>query len=292
MDRVDTAVILAAGLGTRLLPATKAVPKEMLPVVDKPLIQYAVEEAVAAGITRVVFVVAEGKHAIREHFAAGSRAEDALREKHDAALIESVAAPAAMATFEYVVQPRPLGIADAVRCARPFVGRGPFALIFPDDLIVADRPCIGQMIEAHGACGGTVLAVQAVPPEEVSQYGIVDPVGTGNPVRLRAVVEKPAPGDAPSNLAIVGRYVLSPTIFEHIERLVPGKNGELQITDAIASQIAAGEPVCAYQYEGARYDTGRPAGLLLAALAVALGRDDIRPQLLDRLPAILDGRMS
>ena len=288
MATVRTAVILAAGLGTRLLPATKAVPKEMLPIVDKPLIQYAVEEAVAAGIERIVFVVAEGKESIKEHFGHTSRAEAHAREHDDREMMAVLDQPAGLARFEYVLQDRPLGIAHAVACARQFVDGEPFALIFPDDLIVAVRPCVAQLVEAYGACGGSVIAVQEVAVADIPQYGIVDPAGGGNPARLRGIVEKPAAEDAPSRLGVVGRYVLSPSIFAHIDRLKPGKNGELQLTDALASQIAAGEPVCAFTYEGKRYDTGRPLGLLVANLAVALGRpglgEALREQILGLLP--------
>ena len=289
MAIISKAVILAAGLGTRMLPATKAIPKEMLPVVDKPLIQYAVEEAVASGILDIVFVVAEGKQAIVEHFGPGSRVEAYLREKGDAALLAQVRQPNSLAHYEYVVQDRPAGIAHAVACAREFVEGKPFALIFPDDLIIGDRPCTRQLIDAYDACGGSVIAVERVADADVPSYGIVDPAGPGNPARLRGLVEKPALADAPSNLGIVGRYVLAPTIFTHIDRIKPGKNGELQLTDALDSQIASGEPVCACSYEGTRYDTGRPLGLLVASLGVALGRPDLRNPLLSRITRLLEG---
>ncbi len=286
---VKKAVILAAGLGTRMLPATKAVPKEMLPIVDKPLIQYAVEEAAAAGIEEVVFVVAEGKEAITEHFGHLSRAEALAREKGDTAMLALLDQPVGLARYHYVLQDRPLGIADAVACARRFVEGEPFALVFPDDLILSERPCIGQLIEAYEACQGSVIAVQQVADEDIPQYGIVEPIDNGNPARLRRVVEKPSLAEAPSSLGIVGRYVLSPTIFHHIDRIEPGKNGELQITDALASQIAAGEPVCAYTYEGTRFDTGRPLGYLIANVAAALARDDLRGALVQQLGRLLEG---
>ena len=287
MPHVSKALILAAGLGTRMLPATKAVPKEMLPVVDKPLIQYAVEEAVAGGIEEIIFVIAEGKEAIRDHFGTGTRADAYARASGDPALAARVSGPAALARFAYVIQSEAKGIAHAVACAREFVEGEPFVLMFPDDLILGARSCVAQLVEAYQATGGSVIAVQDVPREEIPQYGIVDPVGAGNPVRLRGVVEKPAIADAPSSLGIVGRYVLSETIFRHIDAIPPGKNGELQITDAIASQIAAGEPVSGLAYEGTRYDTGRPLGYLVANVAAALGRADIGPALRLRLRGVL-----
>ncbi len=277
MRPVRTAVILAAGLGTRMLPATKAVPKELLPVFDTPLIQLTVEEAAASGIERVVFVIAEGKEAIREHFAPNGRVVRWLRERGQHALADVVERPAHLAEYVFAWQDAPLGIAHAVRCAREHIAGEPFLLMFPDDLILSQRPCAAQLIEAYERTGGTVIAVHEVPTADIPQYGIVAPDGEGNPVRLRGVVEKPPADRAPSNLGIVGRYVLSETILEHIERIKPGAGGELQITDAIASQIAAGEPVYALRYEGERFDTGRPAGWLAASVAVALRRPDARP---------------
>lgn len=269
-----------------MLPATKAVPKEMLPIVDKPLIQYAVEEAVAAGIADITFVIAEGKEAIRAHFSEETRADAYARASGDARLEALVGGPARLATFHWARQDEPKGIAHAVNCAREYLEGEPFALIFPDDLILGARPCVGQLMEARGEVGGTVIAVQRVPLADVPQYGIVDPAYDGNPMRLRGVVEKPTIEAAPSSFGIVGRYILSETIFAHIDRTPPGKNGELQITDAIASQIAAGEPVSGFQYEGRRYDTGRPLGYLVANLAAGMARDDLRPGLLQALAAI------
>ena len=288
MPHVSKALILAAGLGTRMLPATKAVPKEMLPIIDKPLIQYAVEEAVAGGITHIIFVIAEGKEAIRDHFGTTTRADAHAAASADAALIARVSGPAALARFDYVMQPGAKGIAHAVACARAFVEGQPFALMFPDDLMLGQRSCVGQLVEAYGTTGGSVIAVQHVAREDIPQYGIVDPAGSGNPVRLRGVVEKPAIGDAPSSLGIVGRYVLSETIFRHIDSIPPGKNGELQITDAIASQIAAGETVSGLAFEGTRYDTGRPLGYLVANVAAALGRADLGPALHARLRGLME----
>jgi UTP--glucose-1-phosphate uridylyltransferase len=288
MPAITKAVILAAGLGTRMLPATKAIPKEMLTIVDKPLIQYAVEEAVAAGVTDIVMVIAEGKEAIRDHFGTSTRADVHARESGDAELLARVSGPAQLARFHYTMQDAPRGIAHAVATAREFVEGEPFALLFPDDLILGGRSCVAQLADAYAATGGTVLAVQRVAPAEIPQYGIVDPAGEGNPTRLRGVVEKPPVEKAPSNLGIVGRYILSETIFRHIDTIEPGVKGELQITDAIASQIAAGERVSGYQYEGRRYDTGRPLGYLVANLAAGLDRPDLAEGLRERALGMLE----
>lgn len=288
-ERVTTAVILAAGLGTRMLPATKAVPKEMLPVVDRPLIEYCVDEALEAGIERIVFVIAEGKEAILEHFRAGARVETALRETGNQELADSLAAIAAKAEFHAVYQPRQLGIAHAVACAREFIEGRPFALLFPDDVILGGRACTAQLVAAFAATGGTVIAVEEVADVDVPQYGIVDPMEDGNPMRLRRLVEKPRLEEAPSRLGIVGRYVLSGSILRYIDETPPGRNGERQITDAIARQIGAGEPVSALRFEGRRYDTGRPLGYIVANVAAAMRRPELAPALRDRLVPLLKG---
>jgi len=289
MQAVSTAVILAAGLGTRMLPATKSVPKEMLPIVDRPLVQYCVDEALDAGITRIVFVVAEGKGAIREHFEAGARVERALRETGNMKLADDLMSIGHRATFEYVNQNKQLGIAHAVNCARELLEGQPFALMFPDDLLLGPS-CIGELVAAYEASRGSYIAVETVADADVPQYGIVDPEGQGNPARLRRVVEKPQLADAPSRLGIVGRYILSDTIFQHIDRIPPGANGELQITDALASQIEAGEPVSCFQFSGVRYDTGRPLGYLTAAVAAAMQRPELSDALRARLAPLLAER--
>ncbi|MGH2633146.1 MAG: UTP--glucose-1-phosphate uridylyltransferase, partial [Tepidiformaceae bacterium] len=286
---VTRAVILAAGLGTRMLPATKAVPKEMLPIVDKPLIQYAVEEAVAGGIAEVIFVVADGKEAIREHFSADGRVETTIGANGNSALAAAVRAPASLATFHFVKQDEPRGIAHAVACAREFVEGEPFVLMFPDDIILADCSPVAQLIQAHQTCGGSVIAVEEVERADIPQYGICDPINDANPARLRGIIEKPRADEAPSNLGVVGRYILSATIFNYIDQLKPGKNGELQITDAFAAQIAAGEPVSAFRYEGTRYDTGRPLGLITANIAAALARPELGAQAAARFEQALHG---
>lgn len=292
MPQITKAVILAAGLGTRMLPATKSVPKEMLPVVDKPLVQYAVEEAVAAGITEIVFVIADGKEAIADHFGHGGRTERMLERDSRADLLATVRAPADLANFHYRRQPEPLGIAHALACARDLLEGEPFVLIFPDDLLLAKVPVVGQMVNVCGPGDSSIIAVQQVADAEVHQYGIVDPEGAGNPARLRGIIEKPSLADAPSRLRVVGRYILGPTIFSHIDRIPPGKNGELQLTDALASQIAAGERVSAFEYEGTCYDTGRPLGLIAASIGAAMASAELHHPLVEHLRGVLDSEPS
>ena len=288
MASVRRAVILAAGLGTRMLPATKSVPKEMLPVVDRPIIQYAVEEAVAAGIEEIVLVLSPDRAAIREHFGGGSRIEAIARERGDATLTERVLAPERLARFTFVEQSEPLGTGHAVQQAQPYLEGEPFALLFPDDIILGATPCTAQLVAAYEGCSAsTVIAVQHVSPEQVPQYGIVDPAGPGNPSHLRGIVEKPTAGEAPSDLGVVGRYVFGPSIFDQLKTLKPGAGGELQLTDAIAGQIAAGESVCACRFEGSRYDAGRPAGAIAAAVAVAIDREEIHADLVAYLTALM-----
>ncbi len=276
--KVRKAVVLAAGYGTRLLPATKAQPKEALPLVDKPIIQYTVEEAVESGITHVIIVTAMGKRAIEDHFDRSLELEMALREKGDLERLAEVQRISELANIVYVRQKQQLGIGHAVLQTRDLVGSEPFVLFFPDDVIVAERPVALQMIGVFKEFDGPVLGVQRVPKEEISQYGVVE----GEPVRegvwrVRSLVEKPDPDEAPSDLGIVGRYVLTPDVFDIIERTPPGKNGEIQITDAL-NTLAGRRPMFAYQFEGKRYDTGRPLGFLQASVELALRRPDIGPK--------------
>jgi UTP--glucose-1-phosphate uridylyltransferase len=268
-----------------MLPATKAVPKEMLTIVDRPLVQYAVEEVVAAGIREIIFVTADGKEAIRDHFSPEGRTERAVRASGNSALADSLNDLATMAQFAWVRQPEPLGIAHAVACAREHLEGAPFVLLFPDDLLLATRSVVAQMLDAYTE--GSMIAVHAVADRDVPQYGIVDPVDDGNPARLRGMIEKPAIADAPSRLGVVGRYILGETIFEHIDRISPGKNGELQLTDALARQVGAGELVTAFRYDGERYDTGRPLGLIVANAAAALRRPEMAPALASQLREML-----
>jgi len=269
---VRKAVFPVAGLGTRFLPATKASPKEMLPVVDKPLIQYAVEEAVAAGITELIFITGRTKRSIEDHFDRSVELEAELeaRGKHD--VLDEVRGilPRGVSCV-YIRQPEPLGLGHAVLCAHPAVGDEPFAVLLPDDLIDNDGlGCVGQMVVAHRRTGRSILAVEAVEPGATEKYGIVSAVDAAEALtRITAIIEKPKPADAPSNLGVVGRYVLTPTIFAHLKRTERGAGGEIQLTDGIASLLAE-EDVYAYAFEGTRFDCGSKAGFLRATVELAL----------------------
>jgi len=280
---VRKAVVLAAGYGTRMLPATKAQPKESLPLVDKPIIQYTVEEAAAAGMTQVIIVTAASKRAVEDHFDRSLELELTLTEKGDVARLAEIQRISDLADIVYVRQKEQRGIGHAVLQARNVVGNEPFLLMFPDDVLVADVPVSRQMVDVFEERGGSVIAVQRVPDSEVESYGIVggEDVG-GHVVRVTALVEKPRLKDAPSRLGIVGRYVLTPEIFDALENTAPGKNREIQITDALAALMES-QPVFAYEFEGQRYDTGRPLGLLTAAIEIALRRADIGPELREYL---------
>ncbi|MFQ5878574.1 MAG: UTP--glucose-1-phosphate uridylyltransferase [Dehalococcoidia bacterium] len=276
---VRKALVLAAGFGTRFLPVTKALPKELLPLVDRPVIHYVVEEAVAAGLEQIVLVTAAGKSAIEDYFDITPELERVLAARGDAAGLEAVRRPALMAEMVYVRQKERLGVGHAVLCARPLVGDEPFALFFPDDVILSRQPAIGQLIQAFQGRDGGVLAVERVPTSEISSYGVIQPQPLGHRLhRVLGLVEKPPPQEAPSDLAIVGRYVLTPQIFDALAETPPSTSGEIQLTDGLALLLRQ-QPLYAYEYEGERYDTGRPLGLLKASLAVALNRPDLASQL-------------
>jgi UTP--glucose-1-phosphate uridylyltransferase len=265
---VRKAVFPVAGLGTRFLPATKAMPKEMLPVVDKPLIQYAVEEAAAAGIEQMIFVTGRGKRAIEDHFDRAPELEQILdaQRKHELLELLMSATPPGV-NFVYVRQPEPLGLGHAVLCAEQIVGDEPFAVILADDLIDANPGVTAQLVESYRRTGASVLAVEDVPREDTSKYGIVatEPLNR-HEERVTRMVEKPQPEEAPSTLAVVGRYVLRPEIFPELATTPRGSGGEIQLTDAIARRVARGE-VIARRFEGKRYDCGSKAGFLAANIA-------------------------
>jgi UTP--glucose-1-phosphate uridylyltransferase len=267
-NRVRKAVFPVAGLGTRFLPATKAMPKEMLPVVDKPLIQYAVEEAAAAGIEQMIFVTGRGKRAIEDHFDRSPELEQILdaQRKHDLLELLLSATPRGV-NFVYVRQPEPLGLGHAVLCAEQVVGDEPFAVILADDLIDANPGVTAQLVESWRRTGASVLAVEDVPREDTSKYGIVaaEPMNK-HEERVTRIVEKPSPDEAPSTLAVVGRYVLRPEIFTELATTPRGRGGEVQLTDAIARRVARGE-VIARRFEGTRYDCGSKQGFLQANIA-------------------------
>ncbi len=271
MKPVRKAVFPVAGLGTRFLPATKAMPKEMLPIVDKPLIQYAVEEAAAAGITQMIFITGRHKRAIEDHFdhAPELEAELIAKGRHELAQIVRNISPAAE-SFIYIRQSEPLGLGHAVLCAEPAVGDEPFAVLLADDLIDADQAAIGQLVAARAdQGGGNVVAVEDVPRADTSRYGIVSSTPINQRTsRLSHIVEKPAPDAAPSTLAVLGRYVLEPEIFAHLKRIPRGTGGEIQLTDAIAQMVPAG-CTYAYRYEGQRFDCGSKAGFLQATVHYA-----------------------
>ncbi|HVK53599.1 MAG TPA: UTP--glucose-1-phosphate uridylyltransferase GalU [Burkholderiales bacterium] len=271
MTIIRKAVFPVAGLGTRFLPMTKACPKEMLPIVDKPLIQYAVEEAVAAGITEMIFITGRGKRAIEDHFDKAYELEAELAAHSKNALLEEVRAllPSNV-SCAYIRQVEPLGLGHAVLCARPLVRNEPFAVILADDLIDADKPVLKQMVDLYDQMECSIIGVQDVPREETNQYGIVQTQPEGIRVhRITNMVEKPAPKDAPSTLAVVGRYILTPAIFDQLEATVAGAGGEIQLTDGIKGLLRE-EKALAYEFNGDRYDCGCKLGYLKAVMAYGM----------------------
>ncbi len=284
---IKKAVFPVAGMGTRFLPATKANPKEMLPIVDKPLIQYAAEEAIAAGIEELIFVTSSSKRAIEDHFDKNYELESELerRGKHKLLdLVRDVVPPGVSCV--YVRQPEALGLGHAVLCARPVVGDDPFAVILADDLIDGgDRPCMAQMVAVFAEHRASVLGVEEVPAEETDKYGIVATESMGDRLsRVSEIVEKPRPEEAPSNQAVVGRYILTPRIFELLEKTPRGAGGEIQLTDAIAALMAE-ESVLAYRFAGVRYDCGSKLGYLMATVEYALKHDELSEAFRDYLDA-------
>ena len=276
---IRKAVFPVAGLGTRFLPATKALAKEMLPVVDKPLIQYAVEEAIAAGITHLVFVTGHTKKAIEDHFDRSAELESTLEAKGKTELLRRVRSILpSHASCLYIRQPAPLGLGHAVWCARPAIGDEPFAILLPDDLIDCPGPgCTEQMVQRFESAGRGLIAVQAVERDETDRYGIVrlaSPGGNHGPIE--EIVEKPSPDRAPSTLGVVGRYVMPADLFDSLERTAPGSGGEIQLTDAI-SELLGRKTVEAFPFEGVRYDCGSKEGFLAANIGLALERDELRP---------------
>ncbi|MFB3052424.1 MAG: UTP--glucose-1-phosphate uridylyltransferase GalU [Dehalococcoidia bacterium] len=277
---VRKAVILAAGHGTRFLPATKAVPKEMLPLVDQPVIQHVVEEAVTAGLQHITIVTAGTKRSVEDHFDRNSELEQVLESSGKESELREVRRVTDLADIAFVRQKVRRGIAHAVLSARLVVGEEPFALFFPDDIIISDVPAIRQLIDVHNRHGGSILAVQRLPREEVVHYGVISPEPVEERVyRVRGIVEKPSLKEAPSDLAIVGRYILAADVWPLLERTPPGANGEMQLTDTLAMLIEAGHPLFACELQGERFDTGRPLGLLQASVTLALRREDIGPAL-------------
>ena len=281
--KVRKAVVTAAGWGTRFLPVTKAQPKEMLPLVDKPIIQYSVEEAVAAGLKQIVMVTAQGKRAIEDYFDRSFELEHLLQQRGETALWERLRRLSDMADIAYIRQKEQLGLGNAVLVTQAVVGEEPFALFLPDDVFVGNGPVIGQLIEAHGELGGCVLAVERVKKEEVGRYGIIAPKQIGPRLyQVLDLVEKPSPQQAPSDLAIVGRYVLEPQIFAALKATPPGRGQEIQLTDGLR-QLLPREKIYAVEYEGVRYDAGTPISWLKATIALALNHPELGAELRDYL---------
>jgi len=275
VNAIRKAVFPAAGLGTRFLPATKAQPKEMLPLVDKPIIQYVVEEAVESGLDQIIIVTGRGKRAIEDHFDISFELEHVLAQKGDEETLRAVRRISDLATIYYIRQKEPLGLGHAVAVTRELVGDEPFAVLLSDDLIVHDVPCLRQMIEVYERYQCSVVAVERIPRDRISGYGVI----AGRPIeeriyRLDDVVEKPAPEEAPSDLAIVGRYILTPEIFDALAKVKPGKGGEIQLTDALR-RLLKHQVIYAYEFQGIRYDAGTTLGFLKAAVEFALRRPDI-----------------
>ncbi|HTQ70150.1 MAG TPA: UTP--glucose-1-phosphate uridylyltransferase GalU [Acidocella sp.] len=278
------AVLPVAGLGTRFLPATKAMPKEMLPVVDKPLIQYAVDEARAAGIDQFCMVTGRGKTALIDHFDIAFELEATLAERNKrealALLREETMPPGAISTVRQQV---PLGLGHAIWCARTFIGDDPFAILLPDDLVLSQTPCTAQLVKVYNETGGNVVAVTEVPKEQTNRYGILDIGDThGDRVEVKGLVEKPAPENAPSNLSIIGRYVLLPEVIAYLSRMEAGAGNEVQLTDAMAKMIGK-KPFHGLKFEGQRFDCGDKAGFLEAQIAFSLARPDLGPAVRDFL---------
>ncbi|MDC2960676.1 UTP--glucose-1-phosphate uridylyltransferase GalU [Streptomyces gilvifuscus] len=290
---VTKAVVPAAGLGTRFLPATKATPKEMLPVVDKPAIQYVVEEAAAAGLDDVLMVTGRHKRAIEDHFDNAFELEQALAAKGDTVRLDSVRDPARLANIHHIRQGEPLGLGHAVLCARRHVGDQPFAVLLGDDLIDPRETLLSRMLDVRDQYSGSVVALMEVAPEQVHLYGCaaVEATGEDDVVRVTGLVEKPSRQDAPSAYAVIGRYVLDPAVFDALERTPPGRGGEIQLTDAL-QELAAGGTVHGVVFDGLRYDTGDKADYLRTVVRLACERDDLGPEFVAWLKEFVAGLQS
>ncbi|AZU65116.1 UTP--glucose-1-phosphate uridylyltransferase GalU [Neobacillus mesonae] len=287
MKKVRKAIIPAAGLGTRFLPATKAMPKEMLPIVDKPTIQYIVEEAIASGIEDIIIVTGKGKRAIEDHFDFAPELEQNLLEKGKTDLLDKVRYSTNLADIHYIRQKEPKGLGHAVWCARNFIGDEPFAVLLGDDIVQSETPCLKQLINIYEETHSSVIGVQKVPMEETNRYGIIDPSQqNGRRYQVNNLVEKPAQGTAPSDLAIMGRYVLTPEIFMFLDKQQTGAGGEIQLTDAIQAlnQI---QRVFAYDFEGKRFDVGEKIGFVKTTIDFALQNEELREEVMEYLKEIV-----
>ncbi|MFB9279727.1 UTP--glucose-1-phosphate uridylyltransferase GalU [Cohnella cellulosilytica] len=287
MERVKKAIIPAAGLGTRFLPATKAMPKEMLPIVDKPTIQYIVEEAIESGVEDIIVVTGKGKRAIEDHFDIAFELEHTLEEKGKLDILEKVR-KSSQVNLHYIRQKEPKGLGHAVWCARNFIGDEPFAVLLGDDIVEAETPCTRQLIEQFERTGRSIIGVQTVGVDQTHRYGIVDPgERTDQLYRVNRFVEKPPQGQAPSNLAIMGRYVLTPEIFEYLGRHERGAGGEIQLTDAI-QKLNEAQGVYAYDFQGIRYDVGEKIGFIMTTINFALRNQELRHILMTELEEIME----
>lgn len=292
MLKIRKAVIPAAGLGTRFLPATKAQPKEMLPIVDKPAIQYIVEEAVASGIEEIAIIISRGKSSIENHFDKSYELEDALQEKNKLDVLEEVRKISNLANISYIRQQEPRGLGDAILCAKKFVGNEPFAVLLGDDIIDSDPPALKQMIDVFEYWSSSIIAVQTVPKQDVSKYGIIKPRGGGidqNIYYIDELVEKPSLKEAPSRLAVMGRYILRPEIFQALEQTPIGQGGELQLTDAI-NILNQQQAIFAYNFNGKRYDVGDKLGFIKATIDFALNREDLQDEVFQYMSEIVSAK--
>lgn len=293
-SKVTKAIFPVAGLGTRFLPATKSVPKEIMTLVDRPLVQYAIDEARAAGIKEFIFVTSRGKGALEDYFDNAPQLEQELRRRGKDELLEILKSTNMdSGEIAYMRQHKPLGLGHAVWCARRLISNEPFAVILPDDVIAADQPCLAQMVEAWEEHQGNMVAAMEVPDEQTSSYGILDiKDDMGSLVSTKGMVEKPKAEDAPSNLAVIGRYILTPTVLQKLNKKKPGAGGEIQLTDAIADAREDGEEVFGFRFKGQRFDCGSKAGFLQATVAFALDRPDLRDDLWGYLNEIMHARQA
>ncbi len=278
--KVTKAIFPVAGLGTRFLPATKSIPKEIMTLVDRPLIQYAIDEARAAGIKEFIFVTSRGKSALEDYFDHSPELENTLRKKGKTDMLEELKSTNMdSGAIAYIRQHKALGLGHAVWCARRLLANEPFAVILPDDVIAAETPCLQQMVEAHAEIGGNMVAAMEVPDDKTSAYGVLDvKEDMGSVVSVKGMVEKPDADKAPSNLAVIGRYILSPDVMGHLNRIKTGAGGEVQLTDAIAQEITSADNVYGFRFKGQRFDCGSKAGFLQATVAFGLAREDLRDE--------------
>jgi UTP--glucose-1-phosphate uridylyltransferase len=280
--KVTKAIFPVAGLGTRFLPATKSIPKEIMTLVDRPLIQYAIDEARAAGIKEFIFVTSRGKGALEDYFDHAPTLEQELRQKGKDDLLEILTGTNMdSGAIAYIRQHKALGLGHAVWCARRLIGNEPFAVVLPDDVIAAEKPCLQQMVEAYDETGGNIVATMEVPPEKASSYGVLDVhKDMGQLVKVKGLVEKPPADQAPSNLAVIGRYILNPSVLRSLDQMKLGSGGEIQLTDAVANEVLGEPGVYGYRFQGQRFDCGSKSGFLQATVAFALAREDLRVDLL------------